>query len=72
MNELREILDEMTDIDLRLATPGVLVSSQRDDLVARRRALQSRFDGIQLRPDYLQQVSAYTDGVGGSGLALPA
>lgn len=72
MNELRQILDEMTDIDLRLATPGVLVSSQRDELLARRRNLQARFDGLQQRPDYLTQVSAYADALDSRRLAFPA
>lgn len=72
VNELRQILDEMSDIDVRLSTPGVLVSGQRDELLSRRRALQSRFDGLQERPDYLAQVSAYTAGFGASDLPLPA
>ncbi|MBW3659442.1 MAG: hypothetical protein KY457_12440 [Actinobacteria bacterium] len=72
MNELRQILDEMTDIDLRLATPGVLVSSHRDELLARRRNLQARFDGLQERPDYLTQVSAYTDALAARRLPFPA
>lgn len=72
MNELRRILDEMNDIDGRLATPGALVSRQRDELVSRRRALQAMFDGLQERPDYLSQVSAYTAGLGATDLPLPA
>lgn len=72
MTELRRILDEMTDIDLRLATPGVLVSGQRDELLTRRRALEARFDGLQQRPDYLSQVSDYADALASGRSAFPA
>ena len=72
MNELRRILDEMNDIDARLSTPGALVSGERDALVGRRRVLESRFDGLQQRPDYLSQVDAYTRSLGAADLPLPA
>lgn len=72
MTELRRILDEMTDIDLRLATPGVLVSGQRDELLRRRRTLEARFDVLQQRPDYLSQVDAYADTLATGHRAFPA
>lgn len=70
--DVRAILDELTAIDLRLSTPGALVSGERDGLLSRRRSLQARFDALQERPDYLDQVAAYTSTVGTSPLpSLP-
>lgn len=58
--DVQQILDELSAIDLRLTTPGALVSGERDVLLGRRRSLQARFDALQERPDYLDQVAAYT------------
>lgn len=59
MNDVRTILDALGDTDRRLATPG-LAPDERDRLIAHRRSLQARFDGLQHRTDYLRQVDAYT------------
>lgn len=59
-SEVGSILEEMATIDARLATPGAFVAGDRDGLLARRRSLQVRFDALQERPDYLDQVAAYT------------
>lgn len=71
VDELTRILDELRQIDDDLNRVGAFVEGGRDELLDRRRRLESEFDALRRRPRYVEEIGEVVERTRADLLAHP-